>query len=124
MPPRPVAVHREPAPAPAPERPATPVIIVDGYNPGWIANYGYYPLPYAVPSYASYAPPPPPPEVAGPAPAPAMAWIRGSYQWNGAGFNWQPGRWAPIPAGYVRWVDGRWQQNQHGFYWVQGYWAF
>lgn len=122
--PRAVAIHREPKPEAAPARPAQPVIVVDGYHPGWLANYGGYPLPYAVPAYATMSPPLPPPEVAGPAPAPAMAWVPGYYTWNGAGFNWQQGRWVAIPAGYTRWVSGRWEQNQHGFFYVQGYWAY
>lgn len=121
---RPVAIHREPRPAPAPERPAPPVVIVEGgYSATWLAAYGYYPVPSVYPTYVQQAPPAAQAEVPGPAPAPAMAFVAGHYQWNGASFNWQAGRWVPIPAGYIRWVNGRWEQNVHGFYWINGYWV-
>lgn len=122
-PPRPVAIARKPAPAPAKPPRVQPSGEFGGYHPGWLANYGGYPLPYAVATYAQQAPPPPIADVSGPQPGPAMAFIGGHYQWSGAGYNWLSGRWVAIPAGYTQWVAGRWVQNHLGWYWINGYWA-
>lgn len=118
--PRPVAIHRDPAPAAAPARPAPPTVIVDN---GYYYYGAYAPVAYVYPTYVQFAPPPPVGDVAGPPPGPAMAFIPGSYQWNGAQYFWMAGRWVDIPAGYTRWIAGKWQRNHLGWYWSNGYWV-
>jgi len=74
--------------------------------------------------YVQQAPPAPQFEAVPSAPpGPAMTWIGGHYQWDGATYNWVSGQWVPIPGGYTRWEPGRWDHNELGWYWVHGRWV-
>ena len=42
-------------------------------------------------------PPAPLPEIRYAAPAPGMAWVPGTWHWNGADYVWIPGRWETPP---------------------------
>jgi YXWGXW repeat-containing protein len=96
-----------------------PVIYYTVYGGTYIGT-GYSEYPGG--TYVDQAPPPPNAEVMTPMPASAMAWVPGRWQWNGAQYYWNDGKWVSIPGGYTAWVPGRWAGNSLGYYWVPGHW--
>ena len=49
-------------------------------------------------------------------------WINGSYDWEGDGWVWVPGRWDRAPLARAVWVPARWVHARRGWYFVEGHW--
>jgi hypothetical protein len=76
-------------------------------------------------------PPPVPPPKAEHIPLPpvsaqALAWQPGHWNWDGQGYNWEPGRYVPAPSAgpHHEWVPGHWAQDAQGapWRWVPAHW--
>lgn len=67
-------------------------------------------------------PPAPRYEVRSQAPGPDFIWISGYHRWNGAAYDWAPGRWERRPQPRSRWVEGRWRHERRGYFYVEGHW--
>ena len=90
-----------------------------------------YPEQHQTPAYggerALLPPPPvgPPPPFREPRPnqpSPAYVWLDGYWDWDGARFFWQPGRWVVAPQGQV-WEAHRWaHSSKHGWILIGGQW--
>lgn len=64
-----------------------------------------------------------PQETMAPQPNPNAVWIRGHYEYTGAGYQWQPGRWEIPPAGARNYIGPSWQPAANGGYvYVRGHW--
>lgn len=62
-------------------------------------------------------------EVVTVAPSRDVLWVDGYWQWSGAGYAWNPGRWArPSHPGYV-WHAPRYERRQNRHVYVSGQWA-
>jgi hypothetical protein len=58
-----------------------------------------------------------------PQPAANTVWVRGHYEYTGAGYQWIPGRWETPPAGMQTWVEPTWQPAANGGYiYTRGHW--
>ncbi len=55
-------------------------------------------------------------------PGSGSVWLPGYWRWNGADYEWVPGRWVTPPAGYRVWEPGRWIHTGKGWFWVEGHW--
>jgi hypothetical protein len=67
----------------------------------------------------------PPEAAAGRAAAsPGMVWVPTGYEWNGNGYELQPGRWSPPAGPTALWQSGHWILLQNRQYeWLRGRWV-
>ena len=69
--------------------------------------------------------PPPQPEVIPKPPVTAvpLLWEPGHWNWTGAGYVWQPGRYVPRDGHGGMFMPGWWRENPSGAYqWVPAHW--
>jgi hypothetical protein len=63
-------------------------------------------------------------EVIPTAPSTTVVWEPGHWQWNGATYEWVPGRYVERAAIVgTQWVNGHWENRGGGWVWVPGHWA-
>ncbi len=51
-----------------------------------------------------------------------LIWEPGHYDWSGAAYVWQPGRYVPRAGHGALWQDGYWQFVNGGYTWVPAHW--
>ncbi|HJS86584.1 MAG TPA: hypothetical protein VJ779_14090 [Acetobacteraceae bacterium] len=82
----------------------------------------------AQPQVASMATPPPvPPPRPDPMPKPPVTatlliWQPGHWDWNGAGYVWQPGEYVPREGHSGLYMPGYWAQTPSGWQWQPAHW--
>jgi hypothetical protein len=58
-----------------------------------------------------------------PQPSRDAIWVRGHYEYTGAGYQWVAGRWEIPPSGMRVWVEPTWQPAANGGYvYTRGHW--
>jgi hypothetical protein len=73
------------------------------------------------------APPPVPPPRSEPIPKPPVTatpliWQPGHWDWNGAGYVWQPGEYVPREGHGELYMPGYWAQSPSGWQWQPAHW--
>lgn len=76
---------------------------------------------------APFSPPPIPPLQTEVLPLPPVSavpliWQPGHWNWNGAGYVWQPGLYVPQGTHSNMFMPGYWQQTTSGWAWVAPHW--
>jgi hypothetical protein len=77
---------------------------------------------YAADVIVRVAPPAPVVETRPAAPGAGYVWIGGYHKWDGAAYNWVPGRWEQPPRPHARWVAHRWVHRGGGWVFAEGHW--
>ncbi len=95
-----------------------PPPLVGGYPP---APGPYRPAPVVAVPYPAIPPlreevRPPPPR------GPRLVWQPGHWQWNGAEYVWNEGRWLPQRVVTQRWEPGQWVDRGGRWVWVEPGW--
>ena len=75
----------------------------------------------------SFSPPPVPPPQTEAIPLPPVSgvpliWQPGHWNWNGAGYVWEPGMYVPQGTHSNMFMPGYWQQTTSGWAWVAPHW--
>lgn len=81
--------------------------------------------PAATPSAPPYPPVPPPRTETIPNPpvtATPLLWQPGSWDWTGAGYVWNPGRYVPRDGHSNLFMPGYWKQTPSGYVWQPAHW--
>ncbi len=53
-----------------------------------------------------------------------QSWRPGYFDWNGASYDWHPGKWVPLAGHSTQWQDGYWRQTGTKTYeWVSPGWS-
>jgi hypothetical protein len=58
------------------------------------------------------------------APGPGYVWVGGYHHWDGARYQWVPGRYVIPPRPHGVWVAGHWRQRGGGWVWIEGHWRY
>lgn len=93
--------------------PILALIALAGCNTGGVAVPPYPPVPAALPD-----PMPKPPVT----PIP-LVWQAGHWDWNGAGYVWQPGQWVPAEGHGPNWQPGWWNVIGGQWRWEPPHWV-
>ena len=72
--------------------------------------------------WVSNAPPRPVYEERPASPGVEFIWIEGYHRWDGAAYQWVPGRWERRPNPHAKWSRGKWKHSDRGWYWQEGRW--
>ncbi len=89
-------------------RPCSPLMLTGAMLTGILSCF-------SPPAVAQWAPPPPPP-------GPRLAWQRGSWEWDGRAYGWQPGHYVGWRPGYHEWVPGHWSRRRFERVWIPAHW--